>query len=450
MHLTAKQSEALRILQDDKTTELLFGGGAGGGKSALGCFWQIKNRLRYPGTRGVIGRAQLKTLKETTLKTFFEVASYQGLKSDVHYRYQEQKGLITFVNKSEILLKDMFFYPADPDFDELGSLEITDGFIDEASQIVEKAKNILISRMRYKTKEFNLIPKLLLTCNPTKNFLYKEFYLPSKEGTISSDKAFVQALATDNIHLPKHYEGTILKLDKDTIQRLLYGNWEYADDPSILCDYGSIISIFTNTFSLNLADKKYLTADIAFQGSDRFVLLAWSGWSVIDHRIIPKLEADEVTDHIKEMAEKHSVQRCNITYDCDGLGSYLRGYLRGAIPFVNNSTPVEIKNVKKDNKKEQYQNLKSQCGFMLADKINSGGLYIIGMRKEHQALAIEELAELKKETKDTGKLKLISKDVMKAMLKRSPDIMDALLMRGIFDLKHTGGKIATSTTSGHY
>jgi phage terminase large subunit len=71
MNLTEKQTEAIEALEDHTTNDLLFGGGAGGGKSAFGCFWQIRRRLQYPGTRGLIGRAVLKTLKETTLVTFF-------------------------------------------------------------------------------------------------------------------------------------------------------------------------------------------------------------------------------------------------------------------------------------------------------------------------------------------------------------------------------------------
>jgi phage terminase large subunit len=38
MNLTLKQTKALDILEDATTTELLYGGGAGGGKSALGTY----------------------------------------------------------------------------------------------------------------------------------------------------------------------------------------------------------------------------------------------------------------------------------------------------------------------------------------------------------------------------------------------------------------------------
>ena len=131
--------------------------GAGGGKSILGCYWQLKNRLKYPDTRGLIGRASLKTLKETTLQSFFFVANAQGLKANVHYKFNAQSNQILFPNKSIIFLKDLFLYPSDPNFDELGSLEITDAFIDETAQITKKAWDITKSRIRYRLEENNLI-----------------------------------------------------------------------------------------------------------------------------------------------------------------------------------------------------------------------------------------------------------------------------------------------------
>ena len=85
MKLSIKQTIALDYLEDDTTKEVGYGGGAGGGKSILGCYWQLKNRLKYPDTRGLIGRASLKTLKETTLQSFFFVANAQGLKKRRYY-----------------------------------------------------------------------------------------------------------------------------------------------------------------------------------------------------------------------------------------------------------------------------------------------------------------------------------------------------------------------------
>ena len=71
MKLSIKQTQALDFLEDKNTREVIYGGGAGGGKSYLGCYWILKNCYKYPGTRWLIGRSKGKTLKETTLKSLF-------------------------------------------------------------------------------------------------------------------------------------------------------------------------------------------------------------------------------------------------------------------------------------------------------------------------------------------------------------------------------------------
>ena len=88
MRLSIKQTTAIDLLEDTKTNVVLYGGGAGGGKSMLGVYWVIKQCLKFPKTRYVIGRSRLKNLKETTLKSFFEVCSMQGLTANVDFTYK--------------------------------------------------------------------------------------------------------------------------------------------------------------------------------------------------------------------------------------------------------------------------------------------------------------------------------------------------------------------------
>ena len=173
MELLQKQSNAVYFLKDKTTKEVLYGGAAGGGKSALGVLWLIEQSQNYPGTRWLMGRAKLKTLKETTLNTFFDLASQ--LKIIDQFSFNGQNGVIYWKNGSEILLKDLYSYPADPNFDSLGSLEITGAFIDECNQISYKAWQIVTSRIRYKLNEYNLTPKILGSCNPAKNWTYSKF-----------------------------------------------------------------------------------------------------------------------------------------------------------------------------------------------------------------------------------------------------------------------------------
>ena len=228
--LLEKQMDAFEVLVKPKPehaniSELLYGGGAGGGKSMLGCFWLLWQAVHCHGTRWVMGRNTLKTLKETTLNSFFEAARICG---NLKYDYVENKG-IRFPNGSEILLKDLAYYPSDPEFSELGSLEITGAFVDECDQITEKAWNVLKSRIRYKLDDHGLTPKILGTCNPSRNWVFTRFYEPFIEGKLPENRMFIQSLLRDNSKISKHYEKNLDELDEMQRKRLKDGDWYYID-----------------------------------------------------------------------------------------------------------------------------------------------------------------------------------------------------------------------------
>ena len=240
-----KQKEALAALANDSLAEIvLFGGAAGGSKSFTGCAWQIMRRLKYPGTRGLIARSKLHTLKSTTLRTFFEVAKLFGLQINKHYVYNGNSNIIKFYNGSEIFLKDLFHYPSDVNYESLGSLEITDWFVDEAAQVSAKAISILTSRVRYKLVEYNLKPKGLMTCNPAKGWLYNDIYTPWKHGLLPSHYCFIQSRVDDNPHLPETYKATLSKLPEVDRKRLLDGDWDYDESIDNMFNYDDLLRCF--------------------------------------------------------------------------------------------------------------------------------------------------------------------------------------------------------------
>lgn len=425
MKLLPKQENALFYLNDKTTTEILYGGAAGGGKSALIALRLIEVCQKYPGSRWLLGRAKLKSLKETTLNTFFDLSSQFDIGSQ--WTFNAQSNVVTWKNGSEILLKDLFLYPSDPNFDDLGSLEITGSFIDEVNQITTKARNIVKSRIRYKLKEFGLIPKQFMTCNPAKTWVYSDFYKPSKEGDLKPYRKFIQALPTDNPNLPDTYLESLLQLDDASVQRLYYGNWEYDNDPAKLMEYNSIIDLWNNTHVES--GKKYITADVARLGSDKAVVMVWDGLRVIDIKAYPKTRLNELGDIITELKNKHHVQNENIIADEDGVGGGLIDYL--AIKgFQNGSSPID---------KENYANLKTQCYYKLAERINEGKIYIES--SEFRDTIIEELEQVKRyKMDDDGKLRLFPKDQVKMILGRSPDFSDALMMRMYYEFRPNLGE----------
>jgi len=428
MKLLIKQEHAVYYLKDNITKEILYGGAAGGGKSALGVLWLIEQCQTYPATRWLMGRSKLKTLKETTLNTFFELTS--NLKISTSYNYNSQTGVITWTNGSEILLKDLYSYPADPNFDSLGSLEITGAFIDECNQISFKAWQIVTSRIRYKLNEYNLTPKILGTCNPAKNWTYSKFYIPTAAGTITETRKFIQSLPTDNPNLPPSYLDSLLALDENSKQRLYYGNWEFDNDPARLIDFDKIQNIFTNDF-VDAGDM-YISADIARYGSDKMVILVWSGFRVIEIFTLDKSSITETAEAIKSLMNKHRVPLSNVIADEDGVGGGVVDIVR-CKGFVNNS-----KALKEENNNVEYQNLKTQCYYKLAELIQSNKLFIDCSNADIQDTICKELEQVKRDKIDQdGKLRILPKEKVKELIGHSPDYSDALAMRFYFDLKQT-------------
>lgn len=428
IRLLPKQEHAVYYLRDSESSEILYGGAAGGGKSALGCMWLIEMCQTYAGSRWLMGRSKLKTLKETTLNTFFDISAKLGITNQ--YTYNQQSGVITWWNGSEIILKDLFLYPSDPNFDSLGSLEITGAFIDECNQVVYKAWQIVKSRIRYKLNEFGLVPKILGSCNPAKNWVYSKFYHPSRKKELATYRKFIQALPTDNPHLHPSYLQALLQLDDNSKQRLYYGNWEYDDDPAALIDFRKLQDIFTNTFIS--AGEKFITADIARFGRDKTVIGVWDGFRLIKIVEYAKNKVTEAAERIRELAEIYQVPMSNIVCDDDGVGGGVVDIL-GCEGFVNNSRPLDNPET---NEPENYKNLKSQMYYALARLINSSGLYVECADGGVRDIIVQELEQVKQHDMDKdGKNAVLPKDKIKELLGRSPDYADMIMMRMWFEYR---------------
>lgn len=440
MQLLKKQKHAVYYLKDNESEEILYGGAAGGGKSALGCLWLIQMCQTYPGTRWLMGRSKLKTLKETTLNTFFELAG--KLKITSQFRYNAQDHIIYWTNGSEIILKDLFLYPSDPNFDSLGSLEITGAFIDECNQLSYKAWQIVKSRIRYKLTQYSLMPKMLGSCNPAKNWTYKEFYKPKRDKTLEPYRKFIQSLPTDNPHLHPSYLQSLLRLDKNSRQRLYYGNWEYDDDPATLIDNDSIADYFTTPadyakgYHVKAEGLKYMTIDVARKGKDKTIFRVWHGWLCIHRFEIAKSGIDVVVSKAKELQIKYSIALSNIIADEDGVGGGVIDFLK-CKGFVNNSSPLEVQDGK-TNIKPNFDNLKSQCSIKMAEMIVNRMTGELCDDDTVKQITSEEMEQVKiKDIDKDGKQGIIPKDKVKELIGRSPDEWDSIMMRYWFALRKT-------------
>lgn len=425
IELTDTQSIAWSRLEDRTTNEVLYGGGVFGGKTFLGCLWIITQAINLKGSRWLIGRSKLKNLKQTTLATFFDVCKLLHLHGEEDYNYNAQNGEIHFANGSVVILKDLFLYPSDPNFDSLGSLEVSGAFIDECNQCVRKAVEVVKSRIRYKLAEFNIIPKMLMSCNPAKNWVFTEFFKPYEDGSLPEDKAFIQALITDNPHADPEYIKSLHKMDESSKQRLLFGNWRYENDPTKLFNYDAILSMWTNEHVAK--GENVITCDVARLGEDKTVIFVWSGWRIVYGLRFGKKKTTETNEILKRLRNEYRVMQHNVIVDEDGVGGGLVDF-GGYRGFVNNSKAIGRTN---------YANLKSQCYFEIAKKVNAGEICVEITDSEIKAILIEDLEQIKdwNSDKDDQRVRVIPKDKVKEMIGRSTDCSDAFMMRMLPELK---------------
>jgi len=421
---TNKQDLVFEAFDDDITTELLFGGAVGSSKTYLmGSLMTIKC-LQYEGIRVGLCRNELTTLKKTTVVTLLsEIFPEWGLERDKHYKYNPIEGKITFYNGSEIIFQELRHIPSDPDFTRLGGLLLTFAVIDEAGETNSKGKEILQSRIgRWRNNTTGIKPMLLMTCNPSRNFLYDDFYLADKENRLPEYRQFINATAMDNPYLPQEYIDNLKRtLSPSEVRRLLFGEWEVESDPNNIITMDDFNEMYDLSIPIEAKDTtRRISADIAFK-NDGCILIVWEGLKVID---IIKVKKDEnVLDTIKATASKYEIQTRNISYDSDGVGQYIKQYLRTAKAIVNNGTPF---------KKENYKNLKTQLYYKLGELIRDGKIKI-SCNQYKKELEAELLCIKRKERNATdSKMEINSKAEQKSILGHSPDFADALAYGMLF------------------
>ena len=131
--------------------------------------------------------------------------------------------------------------------------------------------------------------------------------------------------------------------------------------------------------------------------------------------------------------------------DEDGIGGAVVDNCKGIKGFIANSPQLDNPQT---HLPENFANLKAQCGYKLADLINTHKVAISiepqqfisevpGITFEvWREQLIEEIEQIKSKNADQDrKLRIMPKDEVKETLGRSPDFSDTLLMRMMLEYK---------------
>ena len=418
------------LLWHHEITEIGYGWWAGWWKSYTGVTWQWMMCNKYPWYRGFFWRQELKRLKQTTLATYFKFLDDYRIPESQRWAYNAQDSVIRFSNKSEILLLDLAYLPSDPLYTRFWSLELTGWYIDESAEIDEQCIVILSTRVgRQKNEEYNIAPKILEWFNPDKWHVYRRYYKASRDNTLPEYRVFIPALATDNKRLPKSYIEQLKKTNEVTKQRLLYGNFDYDDTLGRLFDYNALLNMWDNP-AIN--GDKYLSIDVARKGKDKTIIIEWNGLEMTGFRKEDISQLKDLSDLIRTEYQ-WKIEAKRIIVDENWVGGWLIDNLRCQW-FINNARPLQPKKSNISTVRN-FDMLKTQCYYKLADYINTGKIKISITDPDFKSKLIEELDIIVETSLDQdGKVKMIKKEDMIAKLWRSPDYADAVMMRMYYEI----------------
>jgi hypothetical protein len=122
----------------------------------------------------------------------------------------------------------------------------------------------------------------------------------------------------------------------------------------------------------------------------------------------------------------HGIHPNQCVVDSDGVGGGVADQIR-ATNFINNSSPLHGQN---------FSNLKSQCYVKLSDLFREGKISINLLESTLIDDLTQELLAVKlKDIDKDNKVAVQSKDEMKRVLGKSPDLSDCLMMRMLPEIK---------------
>lgn len=335
---------------------ILGGGAAGGGKSYLGCCWIISSCIRFPDLRAVIARKTIKSLKESTFNTVKAVLREWGLKEGENYKVNNLEGVLTFWNDSTIVLKELEDLPSDSQFERLGSSEFTIAFVDEVSEISERAIEVLFSRLRWRTHETFKVPRLLMTTNPCITWVRSRF-VQDDEGqpvVCKEGEAYVPFSVFDNpsVSFRQTYVAALQKITDPAVKaRLLYGVWDWvgSNDAAAYWEFKGEVHLVDNlkekvynvmkpiivSFDFNVAPfMSSISIQVDYENKNIYVLEETLGKPEDKENNTPKL-AEKIS--AKYLSEKH-IGGIVITGDPAGLSRSTQ-----TEEGVNNYTIIEGK-----------------------------------------------------------------------------------------------------------
>ena len=223
-------------------------GGFGSGKTFVMCNKALTLMTQFDNYRILFGRYRYKTLRETTMRTFFKIcppALYEpkrgGRRSDID-------GRCTLINGSEAL----FVHLDEFDEDLLRGIELNSACLDQAEELGEGIVDVLDTRLgrwdvakpgadllkanpNWKKNEigrYKIPAYMMLTCNPEDetHWIWRKYHPDSLEHKNHyPGYKYFEVSTLDNPHLPAETVKVMLSRDPSWVERFVKGQWGISE-----------------------------------------------------------------------------------------------------------------------------------------------------------------------------------------------------------------------------
>lgn len=206
--------------------------------------------------------------------------------------------------------------------------------------------------------------------------LYSSIGLTKLDALIKS-VTFVRADVSENeilVTSDPAYLGNLAQQDEEQRMRDLQANWNWKASGDDMIKYEDMEDFFRSPIQIGDGIRR-ASADIAFTGGDNFVMWLWVGNHIKD-LVVMRLDPKTVVSVIHVKLSEWGVEEHNFTYDMQGIGQYLKGFFKDALPFNNQMAPVALTKDEQDGIKYLYKDLKSQCAFLFYKDIKEKNISI--------------------------------------------------------------------------
>ena len=375
--------------------------------------------------------------------------SFIGIDEITHCSYEKFKYLIT-CNRNAYGIRNRFYGTCNPDPDSWVR-KFIDWWIGEDGLPIDERDGI----MRYCFMEGdspdsiywgNTPEEVYNQCKHIIDPLWKDAYEElgfNKVTMYVKSVTFIQGRLEENIKLiasDPNYAANLSQQNEEQRARDLEGNWNFKATGDDLIKMSDMDRFYSAPAQIEKGIR-YVSADIAFEGGDFYVMWLWIDLHIKDVFVMRENSASTET-LFKAKLDEWGVREENVIYDYWGVGQAISGHVKRAIKFTGTQKPER-------QFEKSYKNVKSQCAEMLAHYIQDGKISIeprlldlkfSGKKGKYQKVPLKDILmkERKcirhKDNSNIGGFELINKDGMIKAVGYSPDFFESLIYRMYFEI----------------